>query len=204
MLLSQRVVAARKKKGLTQEELAELTKLTVRTIQRIESGATTPRPYTLKAIAAVLATTFEELQATETDHPATATPTATAKPTYNREETKDFLQLLCLSCFSYLVLPLVHIFLPVYLLKKKTALTSNGLLYARRVIRVQVYWVIVLHLLLFLTLAYNLLCSVYLSNAYLVNYLVPFFGMYLVNFFIITAAFRRTKRMEILHERPSI
>lgn len=42
------------KKGLTQEELAEMTELSARTIQRIEKGEVDPRSYTLQMIAKAL------------------------------------------------------------------------------------------------------------------------------------------------------
>src|SRR5690606_23856559 len=40
----------RKAKGLTQEELVEQCKISVRTLQRIEAGEVTPRSYTLRTI----------------------------------------------------------------------------------------------------------------------------------------------------------
>jgi transcriptional regulator with XRE-family HTH domain len=43
MTLAEKIVAARKRKGYTQEELADLAAVAVRTIQRIESGETIPR-----------------------------------------------------------------------------------------------------------------------------------------------------------------
>ena len=42
------------KKGMTQEELAEMTELSARTIQRIENGEVDPRSYTLQMIAKAL------------------------------------------------------------------------------------------------------------------------------------------------------
>jgi len=42
------------KKGLTQEELAEKTELSARTIQRIETGVVDPRAYSLQMIAKAL------------------------------------------------------------------------------------------------------------------------------------------------------
>jgi transcriptional regulator with XRE-family HTH domain len=48
-------------RGLTQEELALKSDITVRTIQRIESGEVDPRSYTLQSIAAVLEVEFDEL-----------------------------------------------------------------------------------------------------------------------------------------------
>lgn len=46
------------KKGLTQEELANLTELSARTIQRIENGEVDPRSYTLQMIAKALDVDF--------------------------------------------------------------------------------------------------------------------------------------------------
>src|SRR5512133_4090103 len=42
------------KKGMTQEELADKTEVTARTIQRIENGEVDPRAYTLQMIAKAL------------------------------------------------------------------------------------------------------------------------------------------------------
>lgn len=46
------------KKGLTQEELADKTELSARTIQRIENGDVDPRAYTLQMIAKALDVDF--------------------------------------------------------------------------------------------------------------------------------------------------
>jgi len=51
----------RLKKGITQEELAAKTNISVRTIQRIENGKVDPRAYTLHTIASALEVDFEEL-----------------------------------------------------------------------------------------------------------------------------------------------
>ena len=192
MSLPQRVVAARKKKGLTQEELAGLATVTVRTIQRIESGETTPRPYTLEAIAAALDIPFQELHTT-TGQQEFSDVSPNVNPANDTEDHVYFLQLLCLSCFSYLVVPVIHFLLPIYLLRRRKEQNQRVLVYARWVIKVQVYWVITLNLLLLLSLAYNILCSVYSNSSYTINYLVPFFIMYGVNAYIISAALVRVK-----------
>jgi transcriptional regulator with XRE-family HTH domain len=46
------------KKGMTQEELAEKTEVSARTIQRIENGEVDPRAYTLQMIAKALEVDF--------------------------------------------------------------------------------------------------------------------------------------------------
>lgn len=59
--IAKKISKTRKLKGLTQEELAELSKVNLRTIQRIENGENTPRSTTLKLICKVLNINFNEL-----------------------------------------------------------------------------------------------------------------------------------------------
>jgi transcriptional regulator with XRE-family HTH domain len=56
-------------------------KVSVRTIQRIESGESIPRKYTLKTVAEALGLSFEELSLNSDD--------------IDIEETRHFLNLLC-------------------------------------------------------------------------------------------------------------
>lgn len=55
------------KKGLTQEELAEKTELSSRTIQRIENGEVDPRAYTLQMIAKALEVDFSLFNKDDSD-----------------------------------------------------------------------------------------------------------------------------------------
>jgi transcriptional regulator with XRE-family HTH domain len=52
--LGKKISELRKDKGLTQEELVDKCNISVRTLQRIESGDVTPRSYTVKTILAAL------------------------------------------------------------------------------------------------------------------------------------------------------
>ncbi len=52
--LGRRISDLRKAKGLTQEELVDKCNISVRTLQRIETGEVTPRSYTIKTILAAL------------------------------------------------------------------------------------------------------------------------------------------------------
>lgn len=197
MSLSSQIIQERKKKGLTQEELAALTNVTVRTIQRIESGDSKPRSFTLKAIAAALQIPLETLAVEE----KTAVETAPVlPPPANDDEEKKaaaghFLQVLCLSCFSYLVIPYVHFLIPARLLKKSGRQPSAVGELARKIIRGQMVWVIMFHLLLLLTVAYNMLQARYGNRQYLVNYLWIVLGMYLLNIFLIGQGLRQSKRL---------
>lgn len=195
MELCHKIVAARKQKGLTQEQLADLTSLTIRTIQRIESGESTPRAYSLKAIATALSINFEELvsEGTKVDRVSNSDSTTTM-PDF--EGSKHFLKMLCLSCFSYLVIPFIHFLLPTQILKKSNEKNPIVIAFAQKVIRIQLYWKAGLWLLLLGTLAYNLLMSVYFQKLHLINYLVPFFVMYFLNAIILVVHLVQINKME--------
>lgn len=67
--LGKKVASLRMEKGLTQAELAQLCNVTVRTIQRIESGETQPRSFTVKTIFSSMG---EEAYGKDFSHPGTA------------------------------------------------------------------------------------------------------------------------------------
>jgi transcriptional regulator with XRE-family HTH domain len=190
MNLHQKIVQARNKLGLTQEEVAAAAQVTVRTIQRIESGESTPRKFTLKLIANALHTPFEELNAPVEDIPATVVvPDNAALPGLQSikiiDDEVNFLKLLCLSCFSYLLIPYVHFLIPVHLLKKRKEANQAVLRFARQVIQNQIVWVIATNFIFLLVLGYNFVQAAYLNNQYPVSYLFVFFLLYLTNAIII-------------------
>lgn len=65
--IGQKICESRKAKGLTQEELAELSNVNLRTIQRIENSENTPRGSTLSSLCEVLQLDMADVQ---TKHPS--------------------------------------------------------------------------------------------------------------------------------------
>ena len=59
-IIGKKISEARKSKGLTQEELAEMSKMNLRTIQRIENNKNVPRGKTLNLICEVLEISSDE------------------------------------------------------------------------------------------------------------------------------------------------
>jgi transcriptional regulator with XRE-family HTH domain len=192
MDLSHRIVTARKKKGLTQEQLADLTRVTVRTIQRIESGESAPRSHTIKAIATALDTSFEELTAV----PLSNAPSLQPSTDYNMEDGKHLLQMICLSSFSFLVIPLVPFLVPAFLLKRSGERNPKIVGFARRIIKTQIYWMAALCFLLLLTMAYNFVRVIYFEKTHLLNYLWPFFLMYILNAIILLVTLVRINKTD--------
>lgn len=175
MKLNERINKARKEKGITQEELADLSKVTVRTIQRIEYGESVPRSYTLRAIAKALDLPYESLTAVE----ARRSPVDIKQQS---DEVRHFLKIFNLSCFSYIVVPWVHFLLPIFLLKRQRITDGNALAFSRKIVRQQIYWGAALHLLLLLTFAYNYIqVTISGDKLYIAHYLWPFLFMYFLN-----------------------
>jgi len=94
MKTGQLIRELRLKKGITQEDLAARTDISVRTIQRIENGEVDPRAYTLQTIAAVLEVDFDVLNKAETELNETL-----------EKESGTWLPLMHLSGILLLILP---------------------------------------------------------------------------------------------------
>jgi transcriptional regulator with XRE-family HTH domain len=111
----------REKQHLTQQELSENSGVSVRTIQRIESG-TNPKGQTLKMLAASLQVKDEELL---------------ENPDSSRKEVKPSLaKIINLSSLPVTVFPPANILLPLLIMfvaKKFTPLT-------RQIVSLQIFW----------------------------------------------------------------
>jgi transcriptional regulator with XRE-family HTH domain len=99
MEIGNKIKELRIQKGLTQEELAEKTGLSTRTIQRIENGEVDPRIYTLSSIAEALDIAYEELIKEE------------VKAEINKNEQVKWLALFHLSGIFTLLLPPIAFFI---------------------------------------------------------------------------------------------
>lgn len=176
-----RIAEARKAKGWTQEELAEQTSLTVRTIQRLENQTNTPRLHTLRSIAQALAIPFETIY-TLPDETKSELPRVRSVDTLAEE--RHFLQLLNLSSLSYLLIPFGHFLVPLYLLRKKALQYEPYRQLGWRIVRTQLLWNAGTTALMLLTVLVNVgLAS--RNQPYFISYFIPFVAMYVLNAWII-------------------
>ncbi|MBN4071220.1 helix-turn-helix domain-containing protein [Crocinitomix catalasitica] len=118
--LANKISHLRKLKGLTQEELADRTNLSSRTIQRIESGEVDPRLYTLKVIAEALEISMEEFN------------------TPPEEDERSPLALLHLSALSGFLVPCGNIFAPLLMWMHHKTKINHIEMHAKRVINAQI------------------------------------------------------------------
>jgi transcriptional regulator with XRE-family HTH domain len=93
--LQKRVKELRIKQGLSQEELAEKTGLSLRTIQRIENGESIPRGDTLKRLSIALQSTPDDLI------------------DWQIQEDNNILKILSLSQLGFLAFPILGIIIPL-------------------------------------------------------------------------------------------
>lgn len=93
--IGNKIKDARKRKGLSQEELAELAKVNLRTIQRIENNENEPRGKTLNLICDALDLNIEDIL------------------DYGKDDNKNYLIGLHLSVLSVFIIPLGNIIIPL-------------------------------------------------------------------------------------------
>jgi len=95
--IGKKIRDVRKKKGLSQEELAESAKVNLRTIQRVENNENEPRGKTLNLICEVLDINAEDIL------------------DYGKQTDKSYLIIFHLSVIVFLVIPVGNIILPMIL-----------------------------------------------------------------------------------------
>jgi len=127
-----KITQLRKQKALSQESLAELSKVNVRTIQRIENNETTPRGATLKLLCDALEISPEEI--------------------INFEKTEDNSVIIWLhiSVMLGVVLPLGNIILPLILWLTNKNRIENVDKQGKNILNFQILFSVTSFLLIFL------------------------------------------------------
>lgn len=121
------LASLRKSKGMSQEALAEASGLSLRAVQRIEAGETSPRPHSLRVIEQALGLQVGELAGRLTTISASAADPAL--PT---------LSIVNFSALSGLIIPLANVFVPILLARRHGNL-KEALSY-KKIISFQAIW----------------------------------------------------------------
>ncbi|GAB3281984.1 hypothetical protein GCM10027347_58000 [Larkinella harenae] len=127
-----RVKKYRRLRNLSQEELAELASLSVRTIQRLEKGESIGSAYTLRTLATALQVSPDAL---------IASPPPTSDPPLP-SATLSYLLILNWSALAGIVIPLSNIIVPAILLWRRRhdqLVQERG----RQMISFQILWTLV-------------------------------------------------------------
>jgi transcriptional regulator with XRE-family HTH domain len=129
MTIGEKIITLRKIKGLSQEKLSEKASINLRTVQRIETGTTTPRGDTLQLIADALGEPIENFSDASSVN------------------DKRYLQLINLSVLSFWILPFGNILLPgiLWFWKKEDLKGVTELV--KRILNFQILWTLTMILL---------------------------------------------------------
>lgn len=128
--IADRVKTNRRLRNLSQEELADLSGLSIRTIQRLEKGETIGSSYTLRTVATALQITPEELTAAPLLHGG------------RHSASLKYMLILNWSALIGLVIPLTNIILPAIMLwrhRHNPQLKLRG----QQIVSFQIIWLLI-------------------------------------------------------------
>lgn len=192
-MIAEKIKQIRTQKGFSQEELAEKTNLSLRTIQRVENGKSNPHGNTIIRIADALNVTIDTFIDSQ------------------KEENKTYLASLHISALSFLLFPLLGIILPLLLWMSKKDQTKNLTSHAKKLLSFQITWTI----LLFMGLIGFILWGNYkigtmsdISPSIVSEIYFPFYyymgGLYLYNLVILTYNAWRVSNGKKVWYKPKI
>jgi len=160
---SGKIKTLRMTKGLSQEELAEQTGLSLRTIQRIENNETDPRGDSLKRLAQALQTTPGEMIE------------------WRVEEDRSYMGMVALGSCAFVVFPLLGILITmIFWILKKDKMQSVDRL-GKAILNFQITWTLAvcINVLLFLYMAFVGINNVRLTSYQPFYFFIPVFFIYL-------------------------
>ncbi len=120
----------REKLGFTQNQLAEKSKISVRTIQRIESDQITPKGHTLQSLAEGLNIDISSLQ----------------KIFNSEKDIKNLyhLKFINLSILSFIIIPFGNLILPFIIWRKSDNKNIAIEVAIKQILNVQILWTLIL------------------------------------------------------------
>ena len=172
----------RKINGLSQDDLSKLSKISIRTIQRIEKDASSASPYVLKSLSKTLKIDISDL----------------VIETQNKEFGEDYIKTIKQMNFIALCvifIPLSNLILPAIIYWNKKMKQSND---ALKILNFQILWTLITIILLLLSAHFEILKSGRFP-------IKVYFICALINiYFIIETSIRLNKSKEILKFVPHI
>jgi transcriptional regulator with XRE-family HTH domain len=168
--IGDKIFEIRKRKGLSQVELSDLSKINLRTLQRIEKGVTVPHGNTLKNLCLALGVTIEDIL------------------DYQKTDDLKFIKLFHLSVLTFMILPVGNVILPLILWRKKrdkiVYMDEQGI----NLLNFQILWTLICNVLLLLFTIFrvqhwsNGMFFLYLTGLfYLINILYPITISFLIS-----------------------
>jgi len=194
--LCKKIKDLRSRKGLSQEQLAEMAQLSLRTVQRIENGETEARGDTLQRLAHALNVTPEELA---------ENPQFFIKEKEPEDDNRGFLALLNLSALSFILFPVLGIAVPLALWLSNREKLKDIDHTCKRIINFQISWCLLIAVMMIILLSANALHIKTSSGfGFAEIILIVISGMYMFNFiYILFNSFLAFSTRKILYQ-PAI
>ncbi|MDP5202441.1 helix-turn-helix domain-containing protein [Flavobacterium sp. DG2-3] len=161
--IGKKIKELRKKKGLSQEELAEYSKVNLRTIQRIENDENEPRGRTLNLICEALDVNAEDIL------------------DYGKYEDKSYLVVFHLSVLVFLAIPVGNIILPLILWMNKKDKIIGLKEIGTNLLNFQIVWTVLAFISFILFAAGHIFHDVILS---IQIFVYSFIGLFAINIFL--------------------
>ena len=179
--IGKKIRELRKKKGLSQEELAESASVNLRTIQRIENNESEPRGNTLNQICKVLDINAEVIL------------------DYGKQTDNSYLFFIHLSVISFLVIPLGNIIIPMILWQTKKDKVIGLKETGANLLNYQIMWTFFLSLSV---MTFAFLKLLHLSSYYVLFYV--FIGLYVLNIILPVYFAFKSKNGETEKKYPTL
>lgn len=141
-IIGEKIIKARKQKGLSQEALAAIANISLSTIQRIEKGKVQPRSFTLKTLATALEINYSELIVQDKLIDEVSIDNSQQKLLASK-------RMLVYGMLGTL-LPLFNIIIPYIILKREKSILANNAA-SGSILSFQILWSISVVLAIFLT-----------------------------------------------------
>ena len=163
--LAKKVKELRKRNGISQELLAEISGLSLRTVQRIENGETQPTGDSIKRLSNALKVTPNELM------------------DWQIIKNNNVLLTLNLSQLGFIAFPLLGILIPLIIWTSKKDKIKDVDQVGKSILNFQISWTLVLFLMAIgVFISSKLQLSINISFA---GILIAFSGMYFINFMVV-------------------
>ncbi|GGM94265.1 hypothetical protein GCM10010967_29360 [Dyadobacter beijingensis] len=143
--IAEKIRTLRKSKGLSQEALAEMAGINLRTLQRIENGDTIPRGETLRLLAQALGVEVETFSADTFTVPVAIPPAPVI-------DDPGALKLLNLSALSLWVMPFGNVLLPLAFWIYKRNSVAGVAEFGKRVLQFQIAWTVLTYGIAFIAM----------------------------------------------------
>lgn len=190
----------RKIKNLSQQDLSDVSGVSVRTIQRIEKNLSQGSPFILKSLCKAL-----NIDASHLDlEPLADEEVLQVDPIPTEKSPSSKLNLINLSALSVIIFPFLNLIFPIFLYVRFKKQEKNKVA-ALKILSFQILWTLITAVFVFLIAGILALCFEALRSGRFPVYVYVYYLCVVANvYFIIDTSIKLNKSQQILNFIPNI